>query len=385
MKRTKGRSALAITATLVAILLLAVAGQPVAAEDATWTGQFWNNPDLTGTPVLTRQELTIDFNWGGGSPAPGVVNDDNFSARWTRRVNFAEGNYRFEATMDDAMRVWLDGQLIIDGWWDSQEHTLVSERFVSGGEHDIRVDYYERGGMAVAKFSWTQSGGGAYYPNWKGEYFNNTTLSGAPVLIRDDRYLNQNWGTGSPAPGVVGTDFWSARWTRTLNGVPGQYRIILTSDDGARLWIGNQLVIDNWQVQAATQVRANYWYAGGPIPVRVEFFDQTGGALINVGLFPVPGGETVLPRPPAAGSCTAPTGLSAVVTSTVNLNVRSGPGTQFDVIYSAAPCETLVLTGFRSADSQWVQVRTPNGQVGWATAAYLQMGVPMSQLVSISG
>jgi len=60
------------------------------------------------------------------------------------------------------------------------------------------------------------SGGGAFYPNWKGEYFNNATLSGNPLLTRDDRYLSHNWGTGSPAPGIIGDDYFSVRWTKTL-------------------------------------------------------------------------------------------------------------------------------------------------------------------------
>ena len=138
--------------------------------------------------------------------------------------------------------------------------------------------------MAIAKFNWQQiggssggsgggtGGGGAYYPNWKGEYFNNTSLAGAPVLVRDDRYLQFNWGFGSPQPGVVNEDFFSVRWTRTLTANPGQYRLWVTSDDGSRVYINNQLLIDNWGVQAPTTKAADYYHPGGSVQIRVEYF-----------------------------------------------------------------------------------------------------------------
>jgi len=259
------------------------------AADEKWYAEFWNNKDLSGSPVHVRWDQTIDFDWGHGSPAPGV-NDDNFSARWTRRVYFPAGNYRFIATMDDAMRVYIDGNIIIDSWTDSQEHTETRDVYMSEGEHDLKVDFYESGGVAIAKFRWETATGGAYYPNWKGEYFNNTTMFGTPALVRDDQSIGFNWGYGSPAAGVIQPDFFSARWTRTIDTNPGNYRIFLTSDDGSRLYINNVLLIDNWGVQAPTTKWANYSYPGGPIEIRVEYFEQIERASVSVGVGLVPPG-----------------------------------------------------------------------------------------------
>jgi hypothetical protein len=283
-----------LAAPLLALFFLIIMADTGQAAQNRWTANFWNNKDLRGTPVLTRWDNTIDFDWGFGSPDSGV-NSDNFSARWERRVYFNEGTYRFNATMDDAMRVYVDGNLIIDSWTDSQEHTMSRDLFLSEGEHQLQVDYYEAGGVAVAKFNWQQVGsgsspGGAHYPNWKGEYFNNMTLSGAPVVVRDDRYLSFNWGTGSPAPGVINNDQFSARWTRTIDTNPGLYRIFLTSDDGSRLYINNQLMIDNWATQSPTTRAVDYNYPGGPIEIRVEYFENWGNATMNVGVGLVPPG-----------------------------------------------------------------------------------------------
>jgi hypothetical protein len=293
MKNQPSRKTYFLLVTILAILLLVMIGGSARAADSRWTANFYNNKDLSGKPVLTRWDNTIDFDWGHGSPAP-QVNNDNFSASWVRNVYFDAGTYRFDATMDDAMRVYIDGNIIIDSWTDSQEHTLSRDYYLNQGDHKIVVEYYEAGGVAIARFKWqpvsSGSGGGAYYPNWKGEYFNNTTLSGAPVMVRDDQYVSFNWGYGSPAPGIVNSDYFSVRWTKTINTNPGYYRIFITSDDGSRLYVNNVLLIDNWAVQASTTKWADYYYPGGPVELRVEYFEQIERANVNTGVGLVPPG-----------------------------------------------------------------------------------------------
>ena len=388
------------TILLIILIGMILAGPGVgsaSAEDSQWHTRFWNNTHFGGDPVVERYDNAIDFDWGDGKPA-NHVNDDNFSAKWRRSVNFQPGVYRFNATMDDGMRVSIDDQLIIDSWSDSQQHTVTKDVYVSGGEHQVKVDYYEVGGKAVAKVNWqliqpegasAGSGGGQFFPNWKAEYFNNTSLAGSPVLVRDDRYLNQNWGAGSPAPGVVNGDYFSARWTKTLSGTPGTYYITLTSDDGSRLYVNNQLLIDNWAVQAPTTRTATYYYSGGAVPVRVEYFENTGNASIDVHLDRTSGspGVPVQPQPvPPVSACASPTGFSAVV-NVSSLNFRSGPAVQFPVLETLPECTRVQLTGYRNpveAAAPWVQVNLPDGQTAWANANYMVLGVPLSQLTVLS-
>ena len=384
---------------ILAVFMLALFGSAARAEDAQWRTRFWNNKDFHGDPVLERHDNNINFDWGDGSPAKGV-NDDDFSAKWNRHVHFEPGTYRFTVTTDDAMRVYLDHNVIIDSWWDSQEHTLTQDVYVEGGGHDLKVEYYEAGGKAVAKVHWdlihpegqeTGTGGGHFYPNWKAEYFNNTSLAGAPALVRDDRYLNHNWGAGSPAPGVVGNDNFSARWTRTFTNSPGNYHISLTSDDGSRLYINNQLIVDNWGVQAPTTKTASYYHPGGNMDVRVEYFDQTEGASIefHLGLEPAGGSGTsgqpapVPNIPGTAGGCGHPVGFTAFVTVS-NLNFREGPSTVFPVMTVLGQCEVVQLTGFTDPAFEWVQVVLPDGRKAWANNKYLSMGVPINQMTVLS-
>jgi hypothetical protein len=374
------RRVLGLAALMLAFILLAAPGAAVRAEDAQWTGRFWNNKTLSGDPVLTRFENSIDFRWGDGSPDP-LVNDDNFSAQWTRRVYFPAGTYRFTAVIDDAMRVYIDNNLIMDYWNDSQEHTATVDLPLSEGDHDIKIDYYEAGGVATAIFNWQNigaGGGGAFFPNWKGEYFTNPTLSGAPALVRDDRYLSHNWGTGSPAPGIPADNF-SVRWTRTYQVVPGTYRLRITSDDGARAFINDRLVIDNWQQQAATTSEVILTSNGAPFQARLEYFDSWGDALIVVELDLIESGGVLPGDPILPSTCPVPSGLLASVNTAV-LNVRRGPSTQFEIADRMSQCQTARLTGFTNATRDWVELVTPGGVVGWATTRYLLLGTPTSQM-----
>ncbi|MFW6097851.1 MAG: PA14 domain-containing protein, partial [Chloroflexota bacterium] len=238
-----------IYASLFALLMLAtlaLTAPETAAADNVWRAQYYNNKSLSGSPVLERDERQLNWDWGYGSPAS-QVHHDGFSARWIRTVNFSAGTYRFSASMDDGMRVWVDDVLIIDSWKDGAMRTIAANRTLSGGDHRIRVQYYDNTHMAYARLTWGPASPETIH-NWRGEYFNNTSLSGSPVAVRDDGNIDFNWGEGSPMSGV-NNDHFSARWTRNLTFEPGRYRFTARTDDGVRLWVNNRLLVDRWQPQ----------------------------------------------------------------------------------------------------------------------------------------
>lgn len=129
---------------------------PVVITD--WRGEYYNNPNLSGAPVLVRNDVAVSFNWGNGSPAANLPGD-GFSARWTRNLGFPAGEYRFWLTADDGVRVWVDGNLVIDQWRDGAPTTFEARIKLSEGVHSFRIEYYERSGGALIDLGWRRESG----------------------------------------------------------------------------------------------------------------------------------------------------------------------------------------------------------------------------------
>ena len=108
--------------------------------------------------VFTRQDNSINFDWGSGSPDASVPTD-NFSVRWSGNFNLSAGTYGFTAITDDGMRVILDGNTILDKWFEQAPTTYTVSQNISAGTHTIVVEYYEYAGGAVAKLSWEKQAG----------------------------------------------------------------------------------------------------------------------------------------------------------------------------------------------------------------------------------
>ena len=130
-----------------------VAVTPSACPAGQFLAQYYNGRDMVGSPVFSRCETTIANNWGSGGPSGGLGNN-NFSVRWTGRYSFNARSYTFIARTDDGMRLWLDGALILDKWFDQAAREYRITRAMSAGEHVIQVDYYENAGGAVAQVKW---------------------------------------------------------------------------------------------------------------------------------------------------------------------------------------------------------------------------------------
>ncbi len=121
-----------------------------------WTAQYFNNINLQGNAVVSRQDRQIVFQWGAGSPASGV-RSDGFSARWTGRFFFTGAKYTFAALADDGVRVWVDNQLVLDGWKDQSQTLYFAEFTPRYGNHDVRVEYYDTRSDATVIVNWAPS------------------------------------------------------------------------------------------------------------------------------------------------------------------------------------------------------------------------------------
>lgn len=247
--------------------------------NAPWLGEYYSNPDLLGRAAVVRNDGSIDFNWGYGAP-DSALPADGFSVRWTSSRSLSAGSYRFYAISDDGVRVYLDGMLIIDQWHDAAGNTYVAEQRVSAGSHQFRVEYYENGGGARISFWWERVDANAY-PDWKGEYYANSSLSGSPTLVRNDKVIDFAWGYNAPDPALPVDDF-SVRWTRSAYFEAATYRFHAVTDGSITLWLGSQILIDRWHDGSVREFTADFKPARGDYSVKVEFIEGSGSARVKV-------------------------------------------------------------------------------------------------------
>lgn len=311
------------TALLLLTITLLIPPPTAADGYAAWSAEYYNNSFLIPPAVLTRQDASIAFNWGTGSPGAGV-NADNFSARWNADVYLPAGRYRFWARGDDYVRVTIDyaQQPIIDTFATGiAGQTANFDVTLQTGYHHIQVDYSELSGAAYAFVTWEDLADGSTGPNfptnptptpqpplppptsgsfWTAQYYANPDLAGSPSAIRSEPSPNNNWGGASPSPNIP-TDRFSARWVgqQVLSG--GTYRLSVRADDGVRVYANGVLVIDEWHNATGQTYSANLSLPAGQHNLVVEYYENTGDASLNFELAPT-GTLPTTPQPPSIGT-----------------------------------------------------------------------------------
>ncbi|HZC34063.1 MAG TPA: glycoside hydrolase family 3 C-terminal domain-containing protein [Chthoniobacterales bacterium] len=117
--------------------------------------EFFDNPNLSGRPVAVRVDSYIDFDWPSGV-AISRLSSDRFSVRWTGMIRSSDsGPHVFRARSDDGIRVFLNGELIIDDWQDHAPRTVTTTyRLEAGKTYALRIDYHNSSGAALAQFAW---------------------------------------------------------------------------------------------------------------------------------------------------------------------------------------------------------------------------------------
>ena len=285
---------------LLVLVLLALSVGSAAAQNSysLWFITYWDNPNMEGDSIPGGSTGVIDYSWGG-SPASGVPSDQ-WSGQWTSYVDFSPGTYQFTTQNDDGVRVYLGDKHIIVDW--NIHGVVTNQATVSllGGSYAMAVDHFDDRGSAVLVLGWERIGppiSGAAdvtlvpkptppppppppsQTSWLANYWNDTGLTGNPALARNEATINHDWGTGSPHPGIVASDDFSARWTRSVYFKAGTYRFTTHSDDGIRVSIGGNTIIDNWTVHAVQTNTADVYLAAGTYPLVVEYFEHTGLAV----------------------------------------------------------------------------------------------------------
>ncbi len=122
------------------------------------TGEYYDNPNLEGAPVVRGISKAIDCKWGKamfGIPSDPKMPTNRLSVRWTGKlVAPVTGPMKLGVNADDGVRVWLDGKLIIDQWKPGIHNLLADVSLQKGREYDLKVEYNDVGGDAYAQLVW---------------------------------------------------------------------------------------------------------------------------------------------------------------------------------------------------------------------------------------
>jgi glucose/arabinose dehydrogenase len=128
---------------------------PPAGSGTGLTGDYFANKTVSGTPVLSRLDSTVNFSWAQGSPGPGVP-VDQFSVRWTGLIKApTTETYSFCTTSDDGIRLWVNGTLVVNNWTDhSQTENCGNINLTQDQYYSIKLEFYDSGWTATAILRW---------------------------------------------------------------------------------------------------------------------------------------------------------------------------------------------------------------------------------------
>ncbi|WP_246010339.1 PA14 domain-containing protein, partial [Bacillus yapensis] len=272
----------------------------------SWLAYYYENNNLAGYPTAakvispdgTQKNLQEDF--GANGPVPGYKKD-NFSARYTTATRIPAGEYILRTKADDGVRVYLDGKLVLDRWTNSplrEDATKIQIGDRSGVNavekdiHWIDVEYYDAAELGKIDFSILPFEG-EVENSWVGEYYPNISLSGNPFIVGGENSttkfsnLNLDWKSGSPHSSIPSDQF-SARFTKKENLEAGLYIFEVNSDDGIRVWVDDELVIDSWVGSNGLPKSGKVSLEGGQHTIKVEYFEGIGDAHIKLNYRKIP-------------------------------------------------------------------------------------------------
>ncbi len=329
---------------LLALLLCFPLTAQAQDSGSAWILTFFNSPDFT-TVVATSSvgELALDFRAGD---APAAVNVEQFSMRAQTQPRLTAGTYRFNASADDAMRLYVDGELLIDGIGAGGGGGTATT-FLDSGLHTLSVEYVQTGGPATLSLSYQLEGGeiaDAPVPGLPGEAVGQGQVFNVEGLsVRSGPYL------GASRLEIIepGVEF------------PVYAR---NTEEGEFTWYLVQVqdfidVVDDITGETIRQ------------PVGEPTVGWTSGRyfLINVPEAQVPVLSTPFESPNLA-----PTGTTGVTTS--NLRLRQLPSYRTPTLATLEWGASLEILGLTQQANQphWYFVRT-EGRTGWVYAPYVNV------------
>lgn len=295
--------------------LTAVVTPAPANLGGLWQAQFYNNPSFAGTANAVTSYNDLNLNWGNNAPFVGI-GIDNWTARFTASPYIVAGRYRFNLNADDAFRLYIQNQLVLDTISDPKPDKWFSvDVTITGGNTPIQIDYREYIGTSFVYFGWQQ--------------IQTVTAPTQPQLPSNTPYI------------VVNTSSLNFRNAASINAS------ILK-----RLSLGDTYV-------AIGRTANSNWYQ-----IRVgQTVGWVSASFVNV--------SNMLQIPVVNAPAVAPQTTGLTLQATANVNIRNGAGIFFrrlGVLPNGASATIIA----RNNNSSWWYVSYGN-TTGWVSGQYIKL------------
>ena len=296
-----------------------------------WTVAYWDYDDYgwrsSGVPTdspyctATIDELNFRYESGQSPPAPCDWINENFYARYTTTYWFNAGQeYVFRIQKDNAVRIWVGGQLVVDEnvpepndprTWSSSGWpiytTWFDRRFTppAGGNQEIRVEFADPSSRAILRVFLLQADDPLAGATWNAEYWNYDDYGSQPnmsamppgsgIYQETLNSLNFYYSSGQSPNPAVDRDFY-ARYTTTVTLEDARYLFRIRKNEGVRVFVDGQVAVDKdvpnsgdkrtwgWSPIYSRLFERPYVATAGTHTITVEFYDSSGTAYLNFDL-----------------------------------------------------------------------------------------------------
>lgn len=332
--------------------------------------------------VATRIETQVDSPWPVGLPDQPTP-PKQFSVRRTGWLRAPKpGPYKLVVWSDRGVRFWLDGKLLAEDTGATQLKRHEVEVPLGNEPHELKLENYDTTMHAALSLRWSSGGGRERLIPPQALYADRETAVASRLTIHDlgdsaelapltashgilaeffdgrefnrkaatriDRRIDWPWDFTSPAPGVPADNF-SVRWTGFLKPPrPGRYKLVVWNDDGARLWLDDKLLIDDWKGQTETKNEVEVDLEDRLYPLKLEYYESDNYARVRLGWVPPDEAEAkIVPasamfyEPPGTGTEEGATERAAVPPEAEQQRLAEQVAGTYKVSSLASPEEKL--------------------------------------------
>ena len=299
----------------------AAAAEPVAGQNATATGQF----------TITRGGFPLDglvVNLGVAGPGSGFAVAGVDYAGLPATVSVPAGASTATFTLTPLANPNLQAPVI------AQLQLLPGTDYAIGTESNAAVVIYPSPALSGTGLL------GQYYTNSSTTYTNSNNFNPTNLfLTRIDPAIDFVWG-GTNLPPNLSNGLYTVRWTGQVQPQFSEpYVFAVSSDDGCRLWVNDQLLINKWQGQSETTwTNAIALQAGTRYDLRLDYLQGGGSAQAHLSWYSPSQPKEIIPN-----SCLYPTNnyggsnAAAAISSALSAVAFLGQPFAFTVTAANAP------------------------------------------------